>query len=765
MNSSLVSIKYRSTDKIDLEVILNNIISEEYYQTATIFEEDIEYLKALRFRIYNITNDLITTTSHLETLQNYALHLQNCLIPKFPNDLFSVTWYGNDLTYSNENQPTRFKSLKFELINMAFNLGAAYSQLGMSKNNTDENIKKSCNYFQISSGCFTFTSRLIMKYNDLIPHLPSDIDIECINFLKWLMLAQAQELIWIKAKKDSMKDTILARLSKQASIYYENAMIITEKLNIFKTSYYNYVHAKKFHFEAVAQYRYALVCGFEQKHGNEVSRLRQSFELSNKSLRFLKLCDEGLASQICEFNSVLKGTLDSSEKENDLIYLTLVPPFETLEPIQPAPMVKPIIPAELEFPNKYMKKPLFQDLLPFYVIQTSQAFRERQESYVKESFNNIINKLNVGLDNFLSSHNLPACIDSLEDNPSLPHTFVVKLEEIKNLGGIQRIESTIHDIEGLKTQSYKYVDGCKHRLELEFNEDSLLRERYGTIYWNRQPSSLVGKALIDEIEKLDNYLILAKHGDKVIEHSYLKIKDPLRLLSQMTPEDLSKMLQENSIKVNDLNDLNIDENRELHASISELRDLISESENLKAERKSFLSIIDIKSTRMTIFPKIVEEYKVLSQQNKIVNSSCQPIFEKLYEDHISGFKPDLQVVQNEKIKQEDLKNRIEASFKEFFKLKKLFQIKSGNLKEEFLTNLQNNYDDFIKLVNNLDQAVTFYNSFLVKCTSTITMIDKYIDERRIEARDLESKINNISIKDSSGNHSKIWNQKNGINFE
>lgn len=69
MSSNLLFVPYRKTKRIEFSKELRDIISKEYYQTATVFEADLQEIDTLR----NDTIDLEVSPQDLALLKRYVI--------------------------------------------------------------------------------------------------------------------------------------------------------------------------------------------------------------------------------------------------------------------------------------------------------------------------------------------------------------------------------------------------------------------------------------------------------------------------------------------------------------------------------------------------------------------------------------------------------------------------------------------------------------------------------------------------------------------
>ena len=90
------------------------------------------------------------------------------------------------------------------------------------------------------------------------------------------MLAQAQEMIVIKAMKGNMKDAIVAKLCSQCEDMYAGVMKNVQKesvRNLWDASWEPNIFGKQAIYNGLAQYYQSRVCNADKSVGEEIARL------------------------------------------------------------------------------------------------------------------------------------------------------------------------------------------------------------------------------------------------------------------------------------------------------------------------------------------------------------------------------------------------------------------------------------------------------------------------------------------------------------
>lgn len=270
---------------------------------------------------------------------------------------------------------------------------------------------------QSAAGCFQ------LLLDDIIPELrtPPTIDMStyALQTLINLMLAQAQECVWQKAAMDQLRDGTLARLSSKISEFYDQAYEYgshssIQSTPIFPKHWLTHMQIKALHFNAAAQFRKASECLSQDKYGEEVARLQVASDLVKQAFDIIKktpsaaitLINPAVINDLKSLQQTISTNLTRAEKDNDVIYLAMVPPPSALPVILKTQMVSATPPPEISDPVSLMLQqeentahpviglPLFQKLVPFAVHQAASVYVDRKERIIKEDILSKIDELN-----------------------------------------------------------------------------------------------------------------------------------------------------------------------------------------------------------------------------------------------------------------------------------------------------------------------------------------------------------------------------------
>lgn len=232
------------------------------------------------------------------------------------------TWYPA-LGYNTERPMVR-NNLKYELMNILYNLASLYSQLALNtpRGNTD-GLKTAANYFSLAAGVLSHMQTAILPELRMSDP-PEDMDHATLESLTQLLLAQSQECFWQKAVMDGYKDASIAKLAARVSDLYNSAGEAAMQSEAISTAWIQHMTAKHHHFAAAAQYRAACDCLEKKKYGEEVARLMDAVSCVTDGLKEAKkgYLNKTVVDDMLGLKSKVTEDLKRAEKDNDMIFLS-----------------------------------------------------------------------------------------------------------------------------------------------------------------------------------------------------------------------------------------------------------------------------------------------------------------------------------------------------------------------------------------------------------------------------------------------------------
>ncbi|KAK7899132.1 hypothetical protein WMY93_019985 [Mugilogobius chulae] len=635
--ATFISVPLKKSSEVDLVKPLSKFVTSTYQGS----EDQAEYLRAVeelnKLRKSALGRPLDKHDSSLEILLRY--YDQLCAVePKFPfseNQLcLTFTWkdafdkgslFGGSVKLA-------LASLGYEKTCVLFNSAALASQIAAEQNlDSDEGLKAAAKYYQT------------------------------VGTLSLIMLAQAQEVFFLKATSDKMRDGIIAKLANQAADFYGDA---------FKQCQYKDNLPKYFYFQEVLPVLAAKHCIMQAN-----AELHQSYVSKQK-----KHFGEEIARLQCQrFDRQDKSSPHSSKKDNDFIYNERVPEVKDLEHIGKAALAKP---TTITPPISQKFSDLFEKMVPMAVQQSMSIYTQRKAETVNRLVGTMREATNL-CNGVLASLNLPAALEDLSGD-SIPQSIVEKSHAIIQQGGLQSIEQLIKDLPELLTRNREILDESLKMLDDEETTDNELRSKFNQ-RWNRTPSSDLYKPLRAEGANFRNVLDKAVQADQVVRDRYNTHCEMIALLCKPENELNAAIPSANPTKTLQGSEVvNV-----LQSLLAQLDEVKRERETLEGEIKAVT--FDMSVTFLTALAQdgaINEEQLSLAQLEQLYGSYNQRVQATLR-------------------KQEELLGKVQTSHQEFSNLKQ--SNSEANQREEVLKKLASAHDSYIEISNNLREGTKFYN--------------------------------------------------------
>ena len=314
-----MSLPFRRSAHLALSSTIRTYINSKYDQHPDMFAQDLQVIDTLRSEAINLREP---HASGIKKLQTYAGQLA-WVSGKFPLDIGAeFTWYPA-LGYNTERPMVR-NNIKYELLNVLYNLSALFSQLAVNTSrSTADGIKSAANYFSLAAGVLSH-----MK-DAVLPELrmsdpPDDMDDATLDSLMYLCLAESQECFWQKAVMDGYKDASIAKLAARVSDLYNSAGEAAMKSEAISSAWIHHMTAKHHHFAAAAQYRAACDCLEKRKYGEEVARLTDAVACITEGLKETKggYLNKTVVEDLNGLKRKAEEDLKRAERDNDMIFLS-----------------------------------------------------------------------------------------------------------------------------------------------------------------------------------------------------------------------------------------------------------------------------------------------------------------------------------------------------------------------------------------------------------------------------------------------------------
>uniref|UniRef100_A0A8C8D528 BRO1 domain-containing protein n=1 Tax=Oncorhynchus tshawytscha TaxID=74940 RepID=A0A8C8D528_ONCTS len=644
--ATFISVPLKKSSEVELVKPLSKFVTATY-PTG---EDQAEYIRSVeelnKLRKSALGRPLDKHESSLEILLRY--YDQLCAVePKFP---FS----------ENQNHVTHETLLKNKLC-LTFTWKDAFDKGSLFGGSV-----------KLGTGAFGHIKDTVLSALNREPTM--DISPETVGTLSLIMLAQAQEVFFLKATSDKMKDAIIAKLANQAADFYSDAFKQCQYKENLPKEVLPVLAAKHCIMQANAELHQSILAKQKKHFGEEIARLQHASELVKT-----------VASRYDEYVSVkdlsdkISRALTAAKKDNDFIYHDRVPEVKDLEHIGKAALVKATTitpPLSAKFTD------LFEKMVPMAVQQSMSVYSQRKAETVNRLVGTMREATNL-CNGVLASLNLPAALEDLSGD-SIPQSIIEKAHAIVQQGGLQSIEQLIRDLPELLTRNREILDESLKMLDDEESTDSELRSKFSQ-RWNRTPSGDLYKPLRAEGGNFRSVLDKAVQADQVVRERYNAHCEMIALLCKPEAELTAAIPSANPAKTLQGSEV-----------VSVLRSQLSQLELVKREREVLETEIkgvtfDMSSSFLTALAQdgaINEEALSMSQLDQSYGSYSQRVQASLRS-------------------QEELLGNVQASHQEFSSLKQ--SNSEANDREEVLKKLASAHDSYVEITSNLREGTKFYN--------------------------------------------------------
>uniref|UniRef100_A0A7E4W7L0 BRO1 domain-containing protein n=1 Tax=Panagrellus redivivus TaxID=6233 RepID=A0A7E4W7L0_PANRE len=716
--ASFIAIDLKKTHEVDLTNSLKSHV-EGMKLTPELNAEFIEGLTELnKLRSKATSQNIDRTEQSLQLLERYYDQLK-AIENKLPitanvnpiafkwKDAFDKGFFGRaSLTLSEGS---------YERACVLFNVGALMSQVAASQANTnDDGLRSAAGLFQKAAGVFAHLKDTVLS---LIQQEPtSDLMPETLAVLSALMLAQAQECVFHKASKDSMKPTAIVKVANMgASLYAEVHMLMGRDVvkGIFDKDWVQTVAAKQRALEAAANFYAAQVAADESAFGVQICRL----------LEAVKISDELKGSNVENQIPVLRGAaaaLKSAQRDNDFIYRERIPDIKTLEPLAKATVVKAI---PLDGPLSPRFKDLFESLVPVSIQNALSAFEARKTEVVNVETGRLREYTQL-MNAQLTSMNLPAALDDVINHEKCPESIRHKSSKVKTCGGAPSIVSKMDELPSLYKRNEEILNETARILAEEKNTDDNLRNQFRE-KWTRLASDKLTGPLSQEIAKYRGIMNNAQSADQLVKTKYEQNRWGIELLSR----------PENELKdaIPGLGNLG---GAQSSQTITELRELIARTGEIKTERENLeKSIKNVRFDMSGEFLQSMSGSDVVNEET-LSNSKIQQLLGPL-KDNVAKSIAEQEVVMD-KIQQLN---------------KRFVDEKAGSgtaERDNVLKTLATAYDSYFELEGNLKEGTKFYNDLTPMLLRLQQKANDFCFARQTEKDDLMKQVQQNIVSGGGG---------------
>ncbi|EFY96207.2 pH-response regulator protein palA/RIM20 [Metarhizium robertsii ARSEF 23] len=733
---SILSLPFRRSTQLSLASVIRQYINSKYDQHPDMFKQDLEVIDALRQDAINVREP---HPSGIKKLQAYAGQLA-WISGKFPIDIGAeFTWYPA-LGYNTERPMVR-NNIKYELLNVLYNLAALYSQLAVNTSRgTAEGIKTAANQFSLAAGVLSHMKKEVVPLLRMYDP-PEDMDEHTLESLMQLFLAQSQECFWQKAVVDGYKDASIAKLAARVSDLYNLAGEAAMKSEAISSAWIHHMTAKHHHFAAAAQYRAACDCLEKRRYGEEVARLTDAVACVTEGLKETKggYLNKTVVDDLNGLKRKVEEDLKRAEKDNDMIFLNPVPPKSELKTLERANMAVARVPPQVANPFDFLGDraefgpALFSRLVPFSVHVAISIYEERRDRMVNQNIIQDLEGLNDKIHSLFSAIGLPGSLQALEKPLGLPPSLVQHAEELRQADAIGRLRKSFTDIDKLRAADIAIFEEGTSALAAEREEDQKARRKYGTDRWTRpeSQSDAQGGKLWGHADEIEGYFASSASSDGVVREKFTANEELLHVLCG-SDRGLMDFVPSSSQR---------DTNPELKASVGKLRSAYNDILRLESRRRKKVETLRENARKDDIKPDILKEAARLERtypSTAIVPAHFEDFFEKRL-DRL--YEPELDALDKESLEQDRLLKEVERANAEFESQKRRCGDRGSREREQALQKLDSAYFKYKEIINNLEVGRKFYNDLnKIVGQGFRDVVKGWVAQRRMEARVLEEEL-------------------------
>lgn len=730
----MLAIFEKKTTALDLYRPLRNYVVLNYGEReARNLEDDLQTLNQYRSDVERVHTaaDVVSLPARRDLLQNYykALCAVESRFPISPDkdhvNSLTFTWFD---AFKNKQKAAQ-QNIHLEKAAILFNLGAVYSQIGLSFDRSTVEGRRQASHANIAAaGAFAFLRDNVAMKASMGSSTTVDVSVECAGMLERLMLAQAQECVFENTIAKGSTPVVCAKISRQVGLYYEEALAALHVALLnqhFDKNWLAHVQLKAALFYGEACYRYSLELHEKEEIAEEIARLKSAVSALSDAK---KSSSRGAAQQLLDATSKLEANLnrnlERALKENDRVYLMRIPPASSLSPLPAFSMVKPMPMNEILDASK---QKLFASLVPDNSAKLLSRYTEMVDEIIRTQAEKLQQASELARVR-LKEMDLPDSILALEGNFSLPTALKEDVEAVQVCGGPAGLEAELQQLRDLKRVDHELLVQTEELLQKEAMEDAQFRTQFGT-RWTRPQSSTLTKNLQERLNRFASNLKQAAESDGRIERS---VRDHSAMMAILDRRPIESVLPTLAKPI-----MSLDANED--AIVGALKQNLRQLETLGAQRAGLEDMLKEMKRKDDILPKLMT-----------YNGSHEDLFRKEIAkyDHICE-----EIAQNIKA-QEQLLLQIEDDNNAFADIFNLEDYKA--LREKTYKQIEAAIAKFREIKENINEGLKFYVTLQDAITNIKQQCNDFIMTRNIQCRemidDVQRQISGLSFRDgkSSG---------------
>lgn len=709
----MLAIYEKKTVPVDLYRPLRQYISFTYSEReAQSLEDDLQSVKEMRSDLERTisSGQSDSATSRRDLLQNYfkALSVMESRFPISPDkdhiNTITFTWHDA----FKQKQKASQQNIHLEKAAVLFNLGAVYSQLGLTYDrSTSEGRRLASHAFISAAGAFAFLRDNAATKASMGSSTTVDVSVECAGMLERLMLAQAQECVFENTIAKGSTPGVCAKISRQVGLYYEEALAALNVAPLhqhFEKPWISHVQLKAALFYAEACYRYSLELHEKEEIAEEIARLKSGIS----ALVEVKKSSKGAAAQlldaISKLDANLNRNLERATKENDRVYLMRVPSPSSLPPLPAFSMVKSMPMGEVLDASK---EKMFASLVPDNSAKALSRYTEMVDDIIRTQAEKLQQASELTRVR-LKEMDLPDSILALEGNFTLPTDLKEAVEAVQISGGPAGLEAELQQLRDLRRVNQELLLHTEELLQKEAQEDAQFRSQFGT-RWTRPQSSTLTKNLQDRLNRFASNLKQGGESDAQIERS---VRDHFALMSILDSCPIESILPTLARPI-----MSLDANED--AIVGALKQSLRQLETLGAQRAGLEDMLKEMKRKDDILPKLM---------------TSTGSYEDLFRREIAKYDHICEDITQNIDAQEHLLLQIQAQNDAFSAIFNLEDYKAS--REKSYKQIQAAIAKYQGIKDNINEGLKFYVTLQDAITNVKQQCSDFIMTRNIQCQDM-----------------------------
>ena len=630
---------------------------------------------------------------------------------------------------------------KFERCATLFNLACSWTTEACDADRDDaEGAKVAARAFQRAAGAFAALEKIGEK---AVPgarrgdaDTPTmDVSKECAAAMGSLCLAQAQKCVFDKAARDGKSHGALAKLAKQAHLFYaeaEAALAASPLSEHIDASWRVHVGAMAaLHLAEAEAAAAAALADDEDGVGPKIARLtRASRELAAgaRAVRSANGVSVGLITALMSLKDTIDRDLQKHSRENEVVYMVRVPAYEDLPELGAAAMVKPAPPAPESLDAA--GETLFSNIVPESGFTALSKYTELVDATIREE-TDVLALASDEARAALAEMELPELLIAAEAGAAsavpggagdaaaaagagLPAPLAEEVAAAQRAGVSAGFRGDVARLREAHDACAHRVDATERALDAEATEDEACRGAYGGDKWTRPPSAALSRNLREKVAAYRQNLAQAFRSDESLRARVADASEGvLRLLEPESMAAATPALRAPMVSTSDGDVL-----AELRAATSDLEAIGAERAGIEATAKAIKERDNIMA-------------KVMAAENPGAH-------EALFERELEKYDEVKAAVASNVSSQADVLGRLRREREAFARAYDVDGWRAASAIHAEAT--RDALAHYRELASGIERGTTFYAGFAAATTQLLEEAEAWVESRRREKAQLEAAV-------------------------